>query len=179
MNRDNNMDHRRGDQVRLDEALARLTHALATCSDERAAAVRTCLRRGAGLIPMPPEAQLASPAGLVPERREAWYALADALRIESVGASGDWRDDAEWTPVRAGDWESVLATLLVERDWEQVERTARELREEFPDDREDAAPEPAHLRVVREVIDLIAQTRDTFRSKQLARSRELLEGLLE
>jgi hypothetical protein len=164
--------------MRLDEALTRLTHALATASEERAAAVRTCLRRGAGLIPLPPGAEIQAPAGLVPDRREAWYALTDALRIESVGVSSDWRDDAVWHPVRAGDWESVLATLLIERDWEQIEKTARELREEFPEEKEPPAREPQWKGTIREVIDLLGQTRDTFRSRQIQRARELLEGLL-
>jgi len=34
-------------------------------------------------------------------------------------------------------------------------------------------------RVVREVIDLLAQSRSTFRSKQIERARRLLENLLE
>jgi hypothetical protein len=163
---------------RVDAALARLTQALAMCSDERAAAVRSILRRGAGLLGLPPGATLSGPAGLVPERREAWASLADTLRIDSVGVSGDWREDATWTPTRGGQWESVLATLLVERDWETIERTARELREEWPEEPDPPPPEPAWKGTIRQAVDLLDQTRDTFRSRQLERVRKLLEGLI-
>lgn len=164
--------------MRLEDASVRLTHALAICSDERAAAVRTILRRGAGLLGLPSGAVLTAPAGLVPERRELWASLVDALRIDAVGVSEDWRADAEWTPIRGGQWESVLATLLIERDWETIERTARDLREEWPEEPEPAEPEPAWRAAVREVVDLLNQTRDTFRSRQLQRARQILETLL-
>lgn len=124
---------RKGNTMTMDEALARLSHALATCSDDGAAAARTILRRGAGVIGLPPDAVLTAPAGLVPERREAWATLADALRIDAVGVSGDWRADAAFAPVRAGEWEAVLVTLLVERDWDAIERTANDLREAWPE----------------------------------------------
>jgi hypothetical protein len=166
------------EHLRLDQALAALTHVLATCTEERAAAVRTILRRGAGLIGLPDGAVLSAPAGLVPERRELWVTLADTLRIDAVGVSSDWRDSAEWTPVRAGQWESVLATLLIQRDWEQVERTAAELREEWPEEPGLEAPEPAWRRTVREVADILDATKHTFKSRQVARARALLEGLL-
>lgn len=114
----------------LREAAARLTYALATCTDARAADVATILREGAGLLELPEGATLSSPAGLVLERREAWCSLIDALRLDAVGAEGEWDDAAVWTPTRAGQWESVLATLLIARDWTTIEQTARDLRGE-------------------------------------------------
>lgn len=165
--------------MRLDEASARLTHAIATASDKRAAAIRTILRRGAGLIGLRAGAVLTAPAGLVPERRELWVNLIDALRIDAVGVSSDWRADAEFTTVLAGQWESVLASLLIARDWETIERTATDLRAEWPEELEAPAPEPAWRATIREVIDLLDQTRHTFRSRQVAHARELLESLLE
>lgn len=109
------------------EALALATLALATASGERARAVGVVLRLGAGHLPLPEGATYSSPAGLVPELREAWVAVADAIRLDTVGLDDPWRDDATWTPIRAGEWESVLATLLVEREWDEIERTARDL----------------------------------------------------
>jgi len=41
-----------------------------------------------------------------------------------------------------------------------------------------ASTPPANERVLREVIDLLDQTRHTFKSRQVARARELLEELL-
>ncbi len=167
-------------RLRADQALAQITHALATCTDARAAAIRTILRRGAGLMGLPPGATLTAPEGLVPERRELWVTLADTIRLDTVGVDGDWRAAAEWTPTRAGQWESVLATLVIARDWEQIEQTAAELREAWPEEQPEpaAAGEPAWRRTVREVVDLLGQTRHTFRSRQLERCRTLLEGLL-
>lgn len=107
------------------EALALATLSLSTASGERARSVSVILRLGAGHLETP-GLVYSSPAGLVPELREAWVAISEAIRLGSVGQD-EWRDDAPWRPTRAGDWESVLATLLVERDWDAIERTAREL----------------------------------------------------
>lgn len=107
------------------EALALATLSLASASGERARSVGVILRLGAGHLETA-GLVYSSPAGLVPELREAWVAVCEAIRLGSVGQD-EWRDDAPWRPTRAGDWESVLATLLVERDWDAIERTARKL----------------------------------------------------
>ena len=164
--------------MRLDEALARLTHAIATAPDERAKAVRTCLRRGAGLIGLPAGAEFGAPAGLMPDRRELWISLVDALRIDAVGVDGEWDAAADWSPVHAGDWESVLGTLLIEGEWAKIEETAEDLRRSYPDS-DDAVPEPAWRHRVREVADILSASRDTFRSRQIQRAREILDELLE
>ena len=110
----------------LGDAAAHLTLGLATATDAQAAAIQAILTQGAGLLPLPEGAVLQGPEGLVPSRREAWVTLVDALRLDAVGHEA-WDPDAPVTLIRAGAWESVLATLVLERDWVTIERTAAEL----------------------------------------------------
>lgn len=110
-------------------ALALATLALVTADDHQARAALTCLRLGAGSLGLPEGATFSGPAGLVPERREIWLAISEAIRIDSVGASADYDPDAPWQPVEAGAWESVLATLLVRRDWDRIVETTASLEE--------------------------------------------------
>lgn len=124
--RDEHVARMAGERRTAREALALATLALCTASPDQARAVQTVLEKGAGHLPLE-GATYSSPAGLVPERREAWIAVSDAIRLDSVGLDQPWSHDAIWRPVHAGEWESVLATLLVERNWEEIERTAREL----------------------------------------------------
>jgi hypothetical protein len=173
--------------VTLADALARLTHRLAVATDDQADDVATILRLGAGDLGLPAGAVPSAPAGLVPARRMAWLTLVDALRftvrararLEGRAPPDDdaGRDDADWTPVRAGDWESVLTTLVIEREWDTIADTADDLRADHADT--PAAPwEPPEHGVLREVIDLLSQTQHTFRSRQIQRARERLETLL-
>lgn len=112
------------------DAYAQLTMVLVTASEEHAAAVRTILHRGAGLLPLSDGATLSGPPGLVPDRREAWASLIEAIRVSMVGASGEPTDADRFQPVRAGDWETVLVSLLLARDWPTIERVARDLTDE-------------------------------------------------
>ncbi len=160
-------------------AVSRMTHEVATASHDLVADIRTILVRGAGLLGLPKGAWLTHPAGLVVERRDLWVTLADVIRIGSAGLDADWRDEAEFTPVRSGQWESVLVSLIIERDWATIRRMARDLREQFAGEPEPMPPEPAWRQRVREVIDILSATRDTFRSRQIQHARELLERLLE
>ena len=117
-------------------ALALATLALVTADDHQAQAALTCLRVGAGSLGLPEGATLSGPAGLVPERREVWLAVAEAIRLDTVGVSADYDPEAPWHPVEAGAWESVLATLLVRRDWPKIEETAASLQETDPHEEE-------------------------------------------
>lgn len=117
---------RRGDGLRARDALALLTLALVAAGTEQAEAVDTVLRLGAGHL-YEPGVTHSTPAGLARARRRAWVELAESIRLDSVGVEGRWDDDATWTPTEAGDWESVLATLVVQRRWEEIERAARDL----------------------------------------------------
>ncbi len=67
-------------------------------------------------------------------RRRRRGELAPALELGHPLTFGRFR------LVRAGAWESVLASLLIERDWATVERTAAELRGEIPQTGESTAP---------------------------------------
>jgi hypothetical protein len=112
------------------EALARMTHALAMASDIQFEQIETILRQGAGDLGLPDGARLLEPAGLVDERREVWVTLQDSLRIDTVGVDEDWNPRAEWEPVYAGNWESVLVSLVIEQDWVRIHKTADELAKE-------------------------------------------------
>lgn len=105
------------------EALDALTSALATASAEDAAAALRVLRDGAGLLDEP-KIVYEAPAGLVPERRPIWIACVEAIRLGSVGLDGQWDDAASWEPVFVGDWESVLASLIIARRWSDIRRAA-------------------------------------------------------
>jgi hypothetical protein len=115
------------------EASKRLREALATCSEAQAQDVCDILRYGAGYMPLPEgamphfgDAQLEASFPLDARLRDALIDLQDA--VHETGSHHEV--DPEWTPVRAGAWESVLATLVIEGDWAQIAETARELRED-------------------------------------------------
>ncbi len=122
------MDH--DAEIPIRDAYAHVTMALATATDEQAAAVRTILRGGAGLLGLPEGATLSAPQGLVLDRRELWCTLVDSIRVATAGASGEPGESDCFRLVQAGDWETVLASMLIRRDWTTIERTARELDEE-------------------------------------------------
>ena len=92
-----------------------------------------CLCDSAGLIPLDettPGAVLGGPEGLVPERREAYRSLIDTVRIDAVGVDANWDDEAIFQPIRVGNWESVLATLLALGDWQPILDCAHKIEED-------------------------------------------------
>jgi hypothetical protein len=110
----------------VSDALARLSHALVTCSDSCAHDIATILHLGAGQMGLPEGAVCGAPPGLVNDRRKAWLALSEAIRTNHSHLA------ASWTPIHAGNWESVLATLVIEGDWEKIASTAADLRQQYP-----------------------------------------------
>lgn len=102
------------------EALMAMTHHLALATDEEISAALACLRQGAGWISID-NGVPTEPAGLSRDRRWLWLACAEAISY-----CGPW--DAEWVPVFAGDWEIVLATLIVNDAWPKIYATAQDLR---------------------------------------------------
>jgi hypothetical protein len=115
----------------IKEAAQELGKALASASAEQAQDVSDLLEIGAGCI---------SPAGEInfPERpdiermippvaRYAYLNMVDALYCNASG-------DEEFVPIHAGEWESVTATLVIERNWETISRVAKELRDEETDE---------------------------------------------
>lgn len=105
-----------------------ISHRLSTCAPAQADDLLACLRFGAGHIGLPEGATCDQPSGLVPERREAWLALVDAVRLSVVGPSEDAPPDAPWTPTTCGDWEPVLASLVIAGEWDEIATTAADLR---------------------------------------------------
>lgn len=108
------------DSMTKRDAQRAVSHALAVCSDEQARDVADILRLGAGLLGLPEGAALSAPTGLVPQRREAWFSLIEAIRLD--------RDSEQFRSVRSGDWETVLASLVILGDWATIAQTAEDLR---------------------------------------------------
>lgn len=100
-------------------ARSRLREQLLAATPEQAQAARDVLRLGAGHLGLPDGASFVEPAWLPAERREVYIACVEAVHLDE----GD-----DWTLIHAGDWESVLATLVIEGDWAKIEETAAELR---------------------------------------------------
>ncbi|HEY3305237.1 MAG TPA: hypothetical protein VGL70_17070 [Candidatus Binatia bacterium] len=107
------------------EAGLQLRAALVLCSPEQASAVNDILEIGAGDIAPPKDATLSGPAEVPVERRHSYDNLMDAVYGCRPDSGGE-----EWQPVHAGDWESVLATLVIEGAWDKIEQVAKELRDE-------------------------------------------------
>lgn len=114
------------------EASRKLREALAVCSEEQARDVADILERGAGLMPMPEGSviEFGNPEinASFPNDSRLRHALVNL--IDAVYETGSrYEDEPNWTPVHAGAWESVLATLVIEGDWAKIAETAKELRE--------------------------------------------------
>lgn len=133
---------------------------LADCTAGQATDIRDVLRLGAGSLEIPDGATMAEPAELPVERRPWYIALVDGIRY--LGGAGEDGDDREWVPVHAGAWEAVLATLVVEADWERIRATADELRAD----------------TIQRARDLIYESRDVCGDARLYEARTLLERLL-
>jgi hypothetical protein len=108
------------------EAAQKLRQVLAHCSAEQARDVSDVLEIGAGVI-APEGAIFSGPVDVPSDRRHAFVSLIEA--IYGIGIEAD-DPDRQWTPIHSGDWESVLATLVVEEDWETIAKTASSLRDE-------------------------------------------------
>lgn len=104
------------------DAAKQLKSVLQECSAEQFGAVKTILVKGAGCLGLPEGAYMTEPQDVAQERRDALWSLTDAVYLEEKGD--------EFTRPRAGMWESVLATLVIEQDWETIKRTAAELTEQ-------------------------------------------------
>ena len=117
------------------EAYTILLSRLSAVTLAQAQDIRDCLRYGAGLIPLPDGSVLTEPGGLTPDLREAYCNLVDGIRY----LSGDPRaeeniaDVSEYRPIHAGAWDPVLATLIIEQQWDTIARTAADLRHEHED----------------------------------------------
>jgi hypothetical protein len=113
--------------MRKDAAMLELRRALAGATEDQARDVRDILRLGAGEIWFE-RGILIEPADVPADRRWAYVSLAEAIRLAP---------EEEWVPVHAGGWEEVLATLVLEGDWDTIHKTAEELRSEAsPEERD-------------------------------------------
>lgn len=142
------------------DAYRLLRQRLAECSPSQARDIRDVLRLGAGEIGLPDGATMSEPAELPSERRPYWISLVDGIR--HLGGAGEDGDQKPFAPVRAGAWEPVLATLIIEAQWERIRETADDLR----------------VGHIRRAAELIAETRDVAKSARLYEARTLLEALL-
>ena len=101
------------------EASKRLEEVLKTCSDEQFSWVKTMTEKGAGLLGLPDGARLSGPAEIAENRR--------CVAVELVDAIYDCAKDNDFPMPRSGGWEYVIATLVIEQDWETIKKTAAEL----------------------------------------------------
>lgn len=108
------------------EAYRLLRERLANCTLAQAEDIGVILRIGAGDLGLPGGAIMPEPAELPRDRRYAWYALVDGIRYG--GGAGEDGDAHTFRPVHAGAWEAVLATLVIEANWNRISETAKELR---------------------------------------------------
>jgi len=110
------------------DAAKQLQHVLASCTDEQTRDINTLLELGAGhmsLRTMHPDQKITfgGPESVPNDRREAYVNLVDAV-YDLAGESEDY-------PMpRAGGWEYVIATLVIEQEWESIAKTAADLRKE-------------------------------------------------
>lgn len=93
------------------EAYQLLHDILRNASDGQTRDVADVLRLGAGHI------------GLPPGRRYHYISLIDAIQF-----AGGGEGDPEFAPIRSGDWETVLVSLVLAGDWDVIHRTAEDLR---------------------------------------------------
>jgi len=105
------------------EAYQLLLTRLSSATEEQARNVNVILERGAGCLPLPDGAVMTGPTELPPDRRHAYCNLVDGLRYLSV-------DGNQYVPVHAGAWEAVLATLVIEEQWDTIAGTAADLLRE-------------------------------------------------
>ena len=103
-------------------ACAQLKAALMEASAEQFAQVKTLMEKGAGCLGLPEGSYLAEPVDVQQERR--------CVLAELVDAVYDYEQGDEFSLPRAGAWEYVIATLVIERDWEKIGETAKELEEQ-------------------------------------------------
>jgi len=102
------------------QAVEQLKKVIRDCTDEQYGAVKTMMEIGAGLMGLPEGAHLTAPVDVQTQRRDVLASLTDAIYDCAAG------DD--FPMPRAGGWEYVIATLVIERDWETIDRTAADLR---------------------------------------------------
>jgi hypothetical protein len=142
------------------EAYRLLHRRLAECSEAQARDIRDLLRMGAGDLGLPEGAVATEPAELPPERRPHWFSLVDGIRY--LGGAGEGGDDREFRPVHGGSWEPVIATLVIEGDWDRIRAAADDLRRDR----------------IQRARDIIYETRDVCGDARLYEARMLLEDLL-
>lgn len=65
---------------------------------------------------------LTGPDDLLVQRRDVYASLLDAIY--------DSADGDDFPMPRSGGWEYVIATLIIERDWNTINKTAADLREQ-------------------------------------------------
>jgi len=129
---------------------------LVAATDAEARDVRDVLRLGAG--DAGPPGVPVEPAAMPAERRYVYYALVEGIRhLGCGGADGD-----EYTPIRAGHWEPVLASLVIDGGWAKIRETADDLRRG----------------IVERAVELLVETRDVCRDTRLWEARTMLERLL-
>jgi hypothetical protein len=104
--------------MNIERALHALWAALYEATEDQARDLADILHLGAGIPPLPPGAVMDWPTDLPADRRPAYCALAEAVVIQ----------EELWRPIYAGEWEDVLATLVIGRDWDRISSTARDLR---------------------------------------------------
>ena len=104
------------------DASQRLSAALGECRDEQFSWVKTMMEKGAGLLGLPDGAFPPSPQDVHGDRRDVLASLADAVY--------DCAKDNDFPMPRAGGWEYVIATLVIEQDWETIKKSAAELTEQ-------------------------------------------------
>lgn len=95
------------------QAIEDLRGMLSTGPIEVIVAVRDCLWLGAGI----PIRQLASIVAIT-------FNLSEGI----IHATPGDQPDSEFVPVHCGDWEAVIATLVIEADWDRIRRAADDLR---------------------------------------------------
>lgn len=140
------------------EAYEKIRRLLVSIPDHAARDLRDILRLGAGDLGLPDGAVLDGPEEMKPDRRIAYCSLVDGIRC----LGGGEKATAEFQPVRAGAWEAVLATLVVEGQWEKIRETADDLRHD----------------VIRDAVEALIETKDVCPDGRLWQVRTSLEKLL-
>jgi hypothetical protein len=104
------------------EAYEKLTNALRECSDKQFADVKTLMVDGAGCLGLPEGMQITEPQSVAQDRRDVLISLVDAVQ--------DCTDSDDFPLPRSGGWEYVIATLVIEQDWEKAHEVAEQIRAE-------------------------------------------------